>query len=96
MSKSQGQALKVHPKVGGGSAGALVATIVLWVLNTYLGVTPPPEVATAIGGVMAFAGSYLVSGSHYEAPVPGSPEPPHPNGASRAAATAAPSRVRTA
>jgi hypothetical protein len=73
----KGNTLKIHPKVGGGSFGALVATILLWGLGTYGGVQPPPEVATAISGVMAFLGSYLVSGDQYQAsePKPASPPP---------------------
>ncbi len=49
----------IHSKVGGASLGALLATILLWVLNAYGGVHPPPEVASAVTGVLAFAGGYL-------------------------------------
>ena len=53
-------ALTVHPKVAGGMVGTWVAIILLWVLHTYAGITPPGEVDAAIAGLISFVVGYLI------------------------------------
>jgi len=47
-------------KVSGGALGSAVATLLIWALQTYLGVSFPPEVAAAFTGVVSFGISYVI------------------------------------
>jgi len=47
-------------KVSGGALGSAVSTLLIWVLQTYLGVSFPPEVAAAFTGLVSFAVGYVI------------------------------------
>ncbi|MHB8573651.1 MAG: hypothetical protein ACYDAY_11975 [Candidatus Dormibacteria bacterium] len=53
----------IHPKVAAGMVGTWVGIVGLWALGTYGHVTPPPDVAAAIAGLLSFMVSYLVPNS---------------------------------
>jgi len=47
-------------KVSGGALGSAVSTVLLWLLHTYLHISPPPEVAAAFTGLVSFGISYVI------------------------------------
>jgi len=93
---STNQWLAIHPKVGGGSIGALVATVVLWILSTYAGVKPPPEVATAFCGILVFAAGYLTSSVPYRTSRDDGQRTPEPAAPSTNGHAASPRRLTPA
>lgn len=50
--------VKPEPKVTAAGAGGFLGVLIVWVL-TLNHVDVPPEVATAIGGLLAFAGGWI-------------------------------------
>ena len=52
---------EVHPKVGAGALGGALAGVLTWVLDAFVGVEVPPEVAAAFATILSFIGGYLKS-----------------------------------
>lgn len=46
----------LSPKLAGGSIGANISVVFLWLLNTYVQINPPGEVKASIAGLFAAAG----------------------------------------
>lgn len=50
--------MKPHPKVAAGTTAGAASIVLVWLLGQ-AGVSVPPEVASAITTLLAFAGGYL-------------------------------------
>lgn len=63
---------KAFGSAGGAGIGGALATVVCWILDSAYHVTPPPEVALALGTIFttitAFVGAYLTPHSQTQTP----------------------------
>jgi putative flippase GtrA len=59
QSSDGGGGVAPRPKVAAAGIAGAITTIVIWILNSLLGVEVPPEVAAAITTVLAFLAGYF-------------------------------------
>jgi putative flippase GtrA len=59
MSQAGSGSAAPRPKVAAAGIAGAITTIVIWILNSLLGVEVPPEVAAAITTVLAFLAGYF-------------------------------------
>jgi len=59
MSQSRGGGIAPRPKVAAAGIAGAATTILIWILNSLMGVEVPPEVAAAITTILAFLAGYF-------------------------------------
>jgi putative flippase GtrA len=59
MSQSSSGSAAPRPKVAAAGIAGAATTILIWILNSLLGVEVPPEVAAALATILAFLAGYF-------------------------------------